>query len=138
VHAHWASELKLDYDDPTSKTVGAELVATSITTGGNGADSNPVSHPFLAINPHLKFYNNQRGYVLTSIDREEMKADFKVLAQVATPGAAVYTKATYVIEDGVAGLNQTYLRPYQPASTLAAKSGDQVIRETVDQETRRP
>jgi alkaline phosphatase D len=138
VHAHWASELKLDYDDPTSKTVGAELVASSITTGGNGTDSDPARHPFLAINPHLKFYNNQRGYVLTRLDRDEMKADFKVLAQVATPGAEAYTKATYVIEDGVPGLNQTYLRPYQPVSTLAAKSDEQVIRETVEQETKRP
>ncbi|MBC6460978.1 alkaline phosphatase D family protein [Actinomadura sp. HBU206391] len=138
VHAHWASELKLDYDDPTSKTVGAELVATSITTGGNGADSDPADQPFLAINPHLKFYNNQRGYVMTRIDRDEMKADFKVLAQVSTPGAEAYTKATYVIEDGVPGLNQTYLRPYQPVSTFAAKSDQQIIQDTVDRETKRP
>jgi alkaline phosphatase D len=138
VHAHWASELKLDYDDPTSKTVGAELVATSITTGGNGADSSPAAHPFLKINPHLKFYNNQRGYVMTRVGREEMTADFRVLAQVGTPGAEAYTKATYVIEDRVPGLHQSYLRPYPQASARAASSDEEIIRETVEQETLRP
>ena len=45
VHAHWASELKLDYDDPTSRTVGTELVCSSITSGGDGADSDPGDPP---------------------------------------------------------------------------------------------
>ena len=51
VHAHWAADLKLDYDDPTGPSVGSELVATSISTGGDGGDSDPAAHPFLEINP---------------------------------------------------------------------------------------
>ncbi|RAY11667.1 alkaline phosphatase [Actinomadura craniellae] len=139
VHAHWASDLKLNYDDPTSKTVGSELVATSISTGGNGSDSNPADHSFLKINPHLRFYNNQRGYVLTKIDKSEMKADFKVVPQVTVPGAAVHTKATFVIEDRVPGLNQTYLRPVEPAAA-ARRSGDGTddIADIVRNETERP
>ncbi|MBX6768693.1 MAG: alkaline phosphatase D family protein, partial [Actinomadura rubrobrunea] len=99
VHAHWAGELKLNYDDPTSPTVGTELVCTSITSGGDGADSDPATHPFLQINPHLKFYNNQRGYVLTRIGKKEMRADFKTLPTVRTRDAEASTKATFVIED---------------------------------------
>jgi alkaline phosphatase D len=72
VHAHWASDLKLDYDDPTSRSVGSELVCTSITSGGNGADSAPATHPFLQINPHLRFYNNQRGFVTATITPREL------------------------------------------------------------------
>nr|WP_206067777.1 alkaline phosphatase D family protein [Nonomuraea sp. FMUSA5-5] len=135
VHAHWASDLKLDYDDPTGPTVGSELVATSISTGGNGADSDPASHPFLAINPHLKFYNNQRGYVLTKIERSQMSADFKVVPQVQTPGGEVYTRATFVIEDRVPGVQQTYLRPLDP--TLRSR-GSMTVEETVRLETERP
>ncbi|MGW3345370.1 alkaline phosphatase D family protein [Nonomuraea rubra] len=135
VHAHWASDLKLDYDDPTGPTVGSELVATSISTGGNGADSDPAQHPFLAINPHLKFYNNQRGYVLTKIEREQMTADFKVVPQVQTPGSEVYTRATYVIEDRVPGVQQTYLRPLDP--TLRSRAA-MTVEETVRLETERP
>ncbi|GAA3311106.1 hypothetical protein [Nonomuraea dietziae] len=61
-------------------------MATSISTGGNGADSDPAKHAFLKINPHLKFYNNQRGYVLTKIEKELMTADFRVVPQVQDAG----------------------------------------------------
>ncbi|NBE98234.1 alkaline phosphatase [Nonomuraea sp. KC401] len=134
VHAHWASDLKLDYDDPTGPSVGSELVATSISTGGDGADSDPATHPFLKINPHLKFYNNQRGYVLTKIERDQMTADFKVVPQVQTPGGEVYTRATFVVEDRVPGVQQTYLRPLDPA----ARSRPMTVDETVRLETERP
>lgn len=106
VHAHWASDLKLNYDDPTGPSVGSELVATSISTGGDGADSDPSTHPFLTINPHLKFYNNQRGYVLTKIERDQLTADFRVVPKVQTPGAEVYTRATFVVEDRVPGCSR--------------------------------
>ncbi|MFC5824455.1 alkaline phosphatase D family protein [Nonomuraea insulae] len=134
VHAHWASDLKLDYDDPTGPTVGSELVATSISTGGNGGDSDPAQHPFLTINPHLKFYNNQRGYVLTKIERDQMAADFKVVPQVQTPGGEVYTRATFVIEDRVPGVRQTYLRPLDPG----LRTQGMTVEETVRLETERP
>ncbi|MBA9004627.1 alkaline phosphatase D family protein [Thermomonospora cellulosilytica] len=137
VHAHWAGDLKLDYDDPTSRTVGSELVCTSITSGGDGADSNPADHPFLKINPHLRFYNNQRGYVLTKITPGEIEAHFKVLPYVRRPGAPVHTKATFVIEDRVPGVQQTYLRPVE--QTLAARSAPvDPGRQTVIDETVRP
>ncbi|WP_020574536.1 alkaline phosphatase D family protein [Actinopolymorpha alba] len=139
VHAHWASELKLDYDDPTSRSVGTELVCSSISTGGNGADSNPTTHPFLTINPHLKFYNNLRGYVRTTITPGEMRADFRCLPYVKEAGAEVFTRRSYVIEDGVPALNQVYDRP--PAAALARRAEtdpEKIIAETVAWETERP
>ncbi|XRQ13571.1 alkaline phosphatase D family protein [Actinomadura welshii] len=134
VHAHWASDLKTDYDDPDSKTVGSELVCTSITSTGDGQDSDPADHPFLKINPHLRFYNQQRGYVLTRIDEREMRADFKTLPFVRTPGAEVSTKATFVIEDRVPGVNRTYLRPFA-AAKASAPSDEEIIRRTIENET---
>ncbi|MEV4839364.1 alkaline phosphatase D family protein [Nonomuraea sp. NPDC049486] len=135
VHAHWAADLKLDYDDPTGPSVGSELVATSITSGGDGADSDPATHPFLGINPHLRFYNNQRGYVITRVERERLTADFKVVPTVREPGAEAHTKATFVIEDGVPGVQQTYLRPLDPS---ARSSGQMTAEDTVRWETERP
>ncbi|RSN10602.1 alkaline phosphatase [Nonomuraea sp. WAC 01424] len=135
VHAHWAGDLKLDYDDPTGPTVGSELVASSITTGGDGADSDPATHPYLTINPHLKFYNNQRGYVLTKIERDLLTADFKVVPQVHEPGAEAYTRATFVVEDRVPGVRQTYLRPLDPA--IGARK-QVTVEDTVRLETERP
>jgi alkaline phosphatase D len=42
VHAHWADELKPDYADPTSRTVGTELVCSSTSLIGPGGGSGPV------------------------------------------------------------------------------------------------
>ncbi|MQY07930.1 alkaline phosphatase D family protein [Actinomadura macrotermitis] len=137
VHAHWASDLKADYDDPSSRTVGSELVCSSITSGGDGADSNPADHPYLKINKHLRFYNNQRGYVITRIGKDEMRADFKTVPTVRTPGAAASTKATFVIHDRVPGLKQTYLRPYTSVRATAEDPSD-IIEYTIESENRRP
>ncbi|MFC0625397.1 alkaline phosphatase D family protein [Kribbella deserti] len=111
VHAHWASDLKLDYDDPTSRTVGSELVCSSITSGGNGSDSATGSHPWLKFNPHLRFQNNLRGYVNTKITRESLDADFRCVPQVKTPDAPVFTRASFAIADREPGLHQTADHP---------------------------
>ncbi|MFI0349251.1 alkaline phosphatase D family protein [Actinomadura sp. 9N407] len=137
VHAHWASDLKADFDDPSSRTIGAELVCSSITSGGDGTDSDPATHPFLKINPHLRFYNNQRGYVISRIGKDEMRSDFKTLPTVRTAGAEASTKATYVVEDRVPGVKQTYLRPYVSAKSESRADRDR-IRETIQNETDRP
>ncbi|MFC6575205.1 alkaline phosphatase D family protein [Planomonospora parontospora] len=136
VHAHWASDLKLDYDDPAARTVGSELAVSSISSGGDGRDADPAAHPFLSINPHLRFHNDQRGYVLTRIERESLTADFKVVPRVTRAGAAAYTRATFVIEDGIPGLRRTYLRPPDPSAARTPETD--LIRETVDRETLRP
>lgn len=139
VHAHWAADLKLDYDDPATPAVGSELVTTSVTTGGDGADSDPRTQPFLRINPHLRFYNNQRGYVLTRIEPDLLTADFTVLPQVRQGGAQAHVKATFVVEDRVPGVRQTYLRPVTPAaSRMPMEPEADLVREVIDLETRRP
>jgi alkaline phosphatase D len=136
VHAHWADDLKLDYADPTSRTVGSELVCSSITSTGDGVDVVGGRHPWMVWNPHLRFYNNQRGYVRTTITPESMTADFRVVPYVTQPGAPVHTRATFVIEDGVPGLHQTADNP-TPGSA-ARLSADDLGAATVHQETARP
>lgn len=111
VHRNWACDLKLNYDDLTSPTVGVELVTTSLTATGDGRDTNSSDQSILKNNPHIRFYNNLRGYVLTNITQDQMDVDFRVLPYVSTPDAPVDTKASFAIEDRVPGLNQTYSRP---------------------------
>ncbi|MQA78354.1 MAG: alkaline phosphatase [Streptosporangiales bacterium] len=136
VHAHWASDLKADYDDPDSHTVGSELVCSSITSGGNGADSIPSDHPYLTINPHLKFYNNLRGYIRTTVTPGEMSSDFRCLPYVQEQGAAAFTRATFAIEDGTPGVHQTYDRPPSTNRTLGSDRAE--IERTIAWETKRP
>jgi alkaline phosphatase D len=140
VHAHWASDLKLDYDDPTSGTVGSELVCSSITSGGDGADSASGTHPWLTWNPHLRFQNNLRGYVNTTITPEGMAADFRCVRKVQTQDAEVFTRASFAIEDGKPGLHQTADNPPAPAAARSLSVGDDagVTEATVAWETARP
>lgn len=116
VHTHWAGEILPDFPEAQGPSVGVELVATSITSGGNGADSVPEDNQALVINPHIKFRNAQRGYVETVITPDQMDVKFQVVPQVTVPGAPVYTRRSYSIADGDRTLHQTYDRPVDPAT----------------------
>ncbi|GAA1584228.1 alkaline phosphatase D family protein [Kribbella sancticallisti] len=105
VHRHYANDLKTDFRNPDSATVGVELVTSSITSGGDGQDVPSNTQQLMTENPHLKLVNNQRGYVSTRIERDSLRADFKVLPYVSTPGAPVSTRASFVVEAGTPGLN---------------------------------
>ncbi len=105
VHQHWAADLKADFADPESRTVGAELVCTSITSGGDGSPGpNTLGERALAANPHIKFNDNRRGYVRCAVDRTAWRADFRVVPYVKRPGAPIETARTFTIEAGTPGL----------------------------------
>jgi alkaline phosphatase D len=104
VHNNWAIDLKADFDKPESATVGAEFVGTSITSGGDGADSNPTVEAYLPDNPHIKFFNNQRGYVRFTVTPQLWTSDYKVLSNVTTLSGTISTRATFVVENGRPGL----------------------------------
>lgn len=71
----------------------------------------PPNHPFLEWNPHLKFYNNLRGYTLTKVTPDTLTADYKAVPYVSQPGAETFTRATFVTEDRNPGLHQTFNQP---------------------------
>ncbi|WP_084958457.1 alkaline phosphatase D family protein [Thermoactinospora rubra] len=105
VHSHWAGEVKLDYQDPASRSVAVELVSTSVTSAGNGLDEYPNTGILLQENPHVKFFNGRRGYVRTRISAEEMRVEFRSLPRVTEPYAPAYTSGSFVIEPGNPSLN---------------------------------
>lgn len=102
VHAAWANDLKADYADSASATIGTELVCTSITSGGNGSAATAI--PNVATNPHLKFHSGLRGYVRTTISPAQVRADFRAVATVTEHGAPATTLKSFAILDGRPGL----------------------------------
>jgi alkaline phosphatase D len=102
VHRAYANDLKADYHNTSSATIGAELVCTSIASGGDGDGSTTI--PNAATNPHVKFYQDRRGYVRTTITPTQIAADFRSVASVTEHGAAVSTARSFVIQDGRPGL----------------------------------
>lgn len=105
-HNNYAANVKADFYDPDSAVIGAELVGTSISSAGDGADMTPRGKLSLASNPHIKFFNSQRGYVRCDLTRDEWRADFKVVPYVTRTDAPISTRASFVIENGRPGLEQ--------------------------------
>ncbi|WP_051393278.1 alkaline phosphatase D family protein [Glycomyces arizonensis] len=120
VHTHWASELLADFDDPDSERVGVELVTTSITSGGNGADSVPEDNEALQINPHIKFRNAQRGWVQTTITPDQIDVDFQVVPVVTEQDAPAHTRRSYTVADRDRTLHQTYDRPVESSMSTGS------------------
>lgn len=104
VHAAWAADIKQRWNDPGSATVGSELIATSITSGGDGSETRDETAAILGANPHIRYFNNRRGYVRTRITAQQIRADFRAVPRVSSPGARAETKASFVIEDRRPGL----------------------------------
>ncbi|MFI6099003.1 alkaline phosphatase D family protein [Lentzea sp. NPDC051213] len=106
VHAAWGAEVKQRWDDPSSKTLATELVTTSITAGGDGSEEYAETPLWLRENPHVKYFNNRRGYTLTRFTPDELRTDFRGLDYVTRPGSPVRTKGSFAVEDRVPGLHR--------------------------------
>ena len=106
VHAHYAAELKADFDDPASNTIGTEFVGTSISSGGDGADMPSNASVLLGENPHIKFVNTQRGYVVCDLTHRRWRTDYKTVPYVTTPGAPISTRASFTVRGDAPGLEE--------------------------------
>ena len=67
IHSNWVADLKTDFDDPSSATVATEFVGTSISSGGDGRDGGQFIQAMREEQPHIKFFNGQRGYLRCSV-----------------------------------------------------------------------
>jgi alkaline phosphatase D len=103
IHSNWVADLKADFDRPNSAVVGTEFVGTSISSGGDGIDMRPETERQMAENPHIKFFNGQRGYVRCNLTPGRWQTDYRILAAVSQPGAPISTRASFVVENGKPG-----------------------------------
>ncbi len=74
----------------------------------------------VAENPHIKFFNGQRGYVRCTLTPEQWRADYRVVPYVSQPGAPVYTRASFVTLAGAPGLQPAGENLVQGTRTSAA------------------
>ena len=104
VHLNCAGELKKDFADEKSPVLGVEFVATSITSLGDGYDTNNRHKALMQQDPHIKFYNAQRGYMRHGVTPERWQADFQVLDKVTVPDGRMSTRKSFVVENGISRL----------------------------------
>jgi alkaline phosphatase D len=101
-HVNFVYDLKRDFADPSSPVVGAELLGTSVSSEGDPAEPATQFDPS-AKNPQLRFFDNHRGYVRCTLERDRLTADFRAVSTVRAPTATVTTTATFAIDDGRPG-----------------------------------
>jgi alkaline phosphatase D len=104
VHNAWAGDLKADFLNPASATLGTEFVATSITTGGDGFEIDDLRRTILARNPHIKYFNNRRGYSVHEATKDRMVVHHRAVDTVSQPNALLVTKASYAVEAAKPGV----------------------------------
>jgi alkaline phosphatase D len=107
IHSNWTADLTRDVAGPTAAVIATEFVGTSISSGGNGNDITDTFRAILAENPHVRFYNNQRGYVRCALTPERWLTEYRVVPYVTMNDAPVSTRASFVVADGRAGANRS-------------------------------
>jgi alkaline phosphatase D len=105
-HRSAAADLKLNFADQSSPTVGVEFLGTSISSGQNGSPMDSLGQIWLRENPHMKFHNSQRGYGRCEVTPTTWRTDYKVVPYVTEPNAAIQTAASIYLEAGVPGVRQ--------------------------------
>jgi alkaline phosphatase D len=105
-HTNWVNELRVDDREPETEIVATEFMGTSISSAGDGAEKPSGWQKLMSRNPHIRYLNNERGYVRCTVTPEEWRSDFRTVAYVSRPGAGITTRGSFVVESGAAGANQ--------------------------------
>jgi alkaline phosphatase D len=104
VHVHYGSDLKMDYENPRSETIGVELTNTSATSGGDGAEVSGNWEQIRGDNPHIKYHSARRGYIACTATPSAVRAEFKVFDRVTVQDSSERLGGAFVVEAGKAGL----------------------------------
>ncbi|MGB0906372.1 MAG: alkaline phosphatase D family protein [Maricaulaceae bacterium] len=101
MHSWWQADLKADYFDPESATIGTEFVATSITAHSYAYNR---FTSMLPDNPHIHFFDDRkRGYGLVDVTQDQWTVTLREMDNVYSPEGTATTRDTYVIESGKPG-----------------------------------
>ena len=101
IHSYWITDLKADFNNPSSATVATEFVGTSIT-------SNPSPRLQIAAvlpeNAHVRYFESDyRGYVVADLTRERMETRLQVISDRRDANATLSTLKRFVVESGRPG-----------------------------------
>ncbi|MGQ0733994.1 MAG: alkaline phosphatase D family protein [Acidobacteriota bacterium] len=103
VHLHYGADLKLDFTNPASETIGAEFTNSSISSGGDGGDEALNWKATRGDNPHIKYHSGRRGYIDCTVTPTTLRGDFKIIEKVTVTGLPVTTGGTLMMEAGKPG-----------------------------------
>ncbi len=101
VHSAWAADLREAEDAPVAAT---EFVSTSISSGGDGGETRAGVEEVMRRGPHLRFFNNRRGYCLHEAGPQRLAVTYRALPFVTRPDAPREDRGRFVVEAGRPGV----------------------------------
>ena len=105
IHSTWCSDLKLNFDDPASPTVGVEFVGTSISSDFPVAFDGPIKQANPILNPHVRYFDGlKHGYLRCDVGRDVWRTDVRVVDSIEVRESPVRTAASFVVEAGHPGI----------------------------------
>ena len=102
IHSNWVNDLKLT-GRPTRRSWRPSSSAPRSPRAATGRTCRRRSRRTCRRTRRLRFYNGQRGYVLNTLTGARWQADYRIVPVVTSPGGAVSTRATFVVENGRPG-----------------------------------
>lgn len=103
IHSSWVHDLKADYANPASVTIGTEFVGTSITSQFP-AIAVPLVLAAIRDNPHTRFFEALfRGYVRCTVRPDAWTSDFRAVPTVLADEVDAFTLASFAVIDGQPG-----------------------------------
>jgi alkaline phosphatase D len=104
VHATYLSDLKANFDDPSSPTLASEVVGTSISSP---SWSQATTERVMAHNPHMKFgKSDQRGYVVLEIGQQWAQVTLRVIDNARIENPLVSDAAKFMIDRKQPGIQR--------------------------------
>ncbi len=98
-HMHNIGSVPFRDDEPDGPAAAIEFMASSISSGGDGAAVTPAIQTYLdGRNANLALANHQRGYQIFDINPAEWVADVKVMDRVQTPGGQCSSLTRFAVE----------------------------------------
>jgi alkaline phosphatase D len=99
-HRNWVRNVPPDFRSLDAEPVATEFMGTSISSGGDGTGETRYDDPD---NPHIKLWNDNRGYVRCTLTPDVWVSEFRIVSTVVQPVATTSALATFTIENGRAG-----------------------------------
>jgi alkaline phosphatase D len=103
IHSNWVNNLRVDDRKGDTPVVATEFVGTSIASGGNGKLDPDAEARLKALNPCVRFFSRERGYVRCRVTPAQWRSDYVAVEDITRPGGKVVTRRSFVVEDGRPG-----------------------------------
>ena len=103
IHSNWVNDLRIDDRKPETPVVATEFVGSSITSGGNGKDNPEATAKLQSMNPCVRFFNRERGYVRCTVTPQSWRSDYVAVEDILKPGGRTTVRQSFLVESGRPG-----------------------------------